>query len=69
MKLQTSRFKQIAEDAYTNIQILSIVVLLMWLMVSVLTWKGVLSGDIFVAPCLKDLPQKQQRNEEDSSRD
>jgi hypothetical protein len=37
------------------LQILSIFVVILWIIVSIGTLKGVVSGKLFVAPCLADL--------------
>jgi tellurite resistance protein TehA-like permease len=36
-------------------QIFSVTVVVLWLVVSYYTSRGIIRGDIFVAPCLKDL--------------
>ncbi|KAJ5083638.1 C4-dicarboxylate transporter/malic acid transport protein, partial [Penicillium angulare] len=41
--------------------ILSVCVLLFWIMVSILTLKGVFNRSLFVAPCLKDLREIERR--------
>jgi hypothetical protein len=40
-------------------QIFSVAVVLLWLVVSYHTSRGIIRGDIFVAPCLKDLRRAQ----------
>lgn len=42
-------------------QILSLSVVLLWILVSLFTAKGVYDQNIFVAPCLADLQEKQRR--------
>ncbi|UPK90739.1 hypothetical protein LCI18_001674 [Fusarium solani-melongenae] len=43
--------------------IFSLIVLIMWLLVSAFTYRGIYRGDIFVAPCLKDLGQSSPRQQ------
>lgn len=49
-----------------TLQIFSVAVILLWIMVSVGTLKKALNGDIFVAPCLKDLEWTEKKREKSS---
>lgn len=40
-------------------QIISLIVVLLWIVVSLRTIHRVFTGEMFVAPCLKDLKEKQ----------
>ncbi|CAI7600180.1 unnamed protein product [Penicillium pancosmium] len=42
--------------------ILSVTVVLLWLLVSYHTFWGIIRGDIFIAPCLKDLERGKVRS-------
>ena len=43
-------------------QIFSVCVVLLWIVVSGLTVHGIYNQTLFVAPCLKDLREKRERN-------
>ncbi len=50
-----------------NLQIFSVTVVLLWLVVSYHTFRGIIRGDIFVAPCLKDLRRAEVQSGENES--
>lgn len=54
---------------WLTVKILSVCVVLLWVLVTLFTAKGIYKRSLFVAPCLADLREKQQRKLDEQRRE